>query len=122
MSDRLEIRTEVLRNIYLLSAFFMMPFALYHSLPAAYITLSWTLLAISYFVMSIVLNNPKYRIMALGTLVASVLHLFIVDLSRIGIVFRVLAFMFLALMSIIISVYYARRQRGAKEDAENEGS
>ena len=114
----LEIKTEYLRNIYLVAAFFMGLFALYHSIPAKFVTLSWTLLAIFYFVMSIALKNPKYRILALGTLLATALHLFIVDLARIEIVFRVIAFMFLAVMSIIISVYYARRQRDHKQESE----
>ena len=114
--DRLEIRTEYLRNIYLTAAFFMGLFALYHALPATFVTLSWTLLAIFYFVMSILLKNPKYRILALGTLLATAMHLFVVDLARVEIVYRVAAFMFLAIITITISVYYARRQRKFKAE------
>ena len=107
--DRLEIKTELIRNMYLLSAFVIILYAFYHSLPVNFITLSWTIVTICYFVLSIILKNVKYRYMALGTMVAAALHLFIVDLARIDIVYRVIAFLFLAIISLFISVYYTRR-------------
>jgi len=114
--DRLEIKTEMLRDVYLISAFIMVPYALYHSLPANFITLSWTLLAIIYFALSIALKNPKYRYIALGTMMASAIHLFMVDLARIEIVYRVIAFLFLAMISIFISVYYTRKVKNSKRE------
>jgi hypothetical protein len=118
--NRLEIKTELLRNVYLLSAFVMVPFAFFHSLPVKFVTLSWTLLAIIYFVLSISLTNVKYRYIALGTMVAAMGHLFIVDLARIDIVYRVVAFLFLAIISIFISVYYTHRTKKAHK--ENDAS
>ena len=114
--DRLEIKTEMLRDVYLISAFIMVPYALYYSLPANFITLSWTLLAIIYFALSIALKNPKYRYIALGTMMASAIHLFMVDLARIEIVYRVIAFLFLAMISIFISVYYTRKVKNSKRE------
>jgi hypothetical protein len=114
--DRLEIKTEMLRNVYLLSSFVMVLYALYHSLPVNLITLSWTIITICYFVLSVLLKNVKYRYMALGTMVAAALHLFLVDLARIEIVYRVIAFLFLAIISIFISVFYTRRVKKANKE------
>lgn len=116
--DRLEIRTEVVRNIYLFSAFFMLLFALYHTFTVNVITLSWTIMAIIFFIMSLAMKNVKYRYMALGTLIAAAIHLFIVDLARIDIVYRLVAFLFLAIISIMISIYYTRGIKKQKEGEE----
>jgi hypothetical protein len=50
----------------------------------------------------------KYRYMALGTMVCS-LYLFIIDLAKIELIYRVLALLFLAALSIGISMYYTNR-------------
>jgi len=47
--------------------------------------------------------------MALGTMICAAFYLFIVDLARIEIVYRVLALLFLAAISIGISIYYTNR-------------
>ncbi|MCK5699522.1 MAG: hypothetical protein KAI29_00150, partial [Cyclobacteriaceae bacterium] len=109
--DKLEIKTELLRNVYLFTAFVMVLYASYHSLPVKFITLSWTIIAIFYFVLRVAIKNVKYRYMALGTMVAAVFHLFVADLARIEIVYRVIAFLFLAIISLFVSVYYTRKQK-----------
>lgn len=107
--ERLTIQTEFVRNFYLIIAFLMVLFTLYHLIPNQYITLSWTVAAILYFVFSIVLKNVKYRYMALASMVAAALFLFIVDLARIGLAYRVIALLFLAIISIGLSLYYAKK-------------
>ena len=67
------------------------------------------------------MKNIKYRYLALGTMTATVLHLFIVDLARVEIVFRVVAFLFVALISITLSLYYTRRRKRRMEGAEIDG-
>jgi hypothetical protein len=104
----LTIRTEMIRNFYLIIAFFMGLFTLYHLIPKQYITLSWTLLAVTYFLLGLLIRNVKYRYMALGTMVAAAVYLFIVDLARIELVFRVIALLFLAAISIGLSFYYTK--------------
>jgi hypothetical protein len=47
--------------------------------------------------------------MALATMICAALYLFIVDLVNIEIIYRVLALMFLAIVSIGISIYYSNR-------------
>ena len=107
--SRLEIRTELIRNVYLFEGFFMVLFALYHALPSHLVTLSWTFAALFYFLLSLILKNKKYRYMALGTMISAAIYLFAVDLAKIEAVYRVLAFLFLAVISIGISIYYTNR-------------
>ena len=111
--ERLSIRTEYIRNLYLIEGFVMVLFALYHSVPGQFITLSWTGAALVHFLLSFVLKNVKYRYMALGTMICATIYLFIVDLARIDLIYRVLALLFLAIVSIGISIYYTNR--GKKE-------
>ena len=108
-SSRLQIKTDMLRNLYMLDGFVMMLFALLNAVPKQFVTFSWTIAALLYFVISLLLKNIKYRYMALGTMICSAFYLFIVDLARIEIIYRVLALLFLAAISIGISIYYTNR-------------
>ncbi len=107
----LEIKTEMLRNTYLIAGFIMVLYALLRAVPQQYVTLSWTLAALLYFVLSFAMKNVKYRYLAIGTMLAAALYLFIVDLARVEIVYRVVAFLFLAIISIGVSMYYFRKMR-----------
>lgn len=109
--EYLTIRTELIRNFYLIIAFFMGLYTLYHLVPKQYITLSWTLLAVTYFLLGLLIRNVKYRYVALGTMVAAALYLFLVDLARIELVFRVIALLFLAVICIGLSFYYTKKLR-----------
>ena len=106
--SRLEIETDLMRNLYLIIGFFMVLYSLYHALPGKYITLSWTLAALAYFLLSIILKNVKYRFMALGTLVSVALYLILVDLAQIEIIYRIASLLFLSLISIGVSIYYSK--------------
>jgi hypothetical protein len=106
---RLDIKTDLMRNLYLIEGFFMVLFALYHGLPRQFVTLSWTVAALFYFLLSFLLRNIKYIYMALGTMICAALYFFIIDLASIEIIYRVLALLFLAVVSIGISIYYSNR-------------
>lgn len=108
-SSRLQIQTDIIRNLYMIEGFIMVLYALIHAVPKQFVTLSWTMAALLYFLISILLKNVKYRYMALGTMICAAFYLFIVDLARIEIVYRVLALLFLAAISIGISIYYTNR-------------
>jgi hypothetical protein len=108
---RLKIETDLIRNLYLIEGFIMMLYALYHAVPQQFITLSWTMVALLYFLLSLLMKNIKYRYLALGTMICAAFYLFIVDLARIEIIYRVLAFLFLAAISIGISMYYTNRTK-----------
>jgi hypothetical protein len=107
--SRLQIKTDLIRNFYMIEGFLMMLLALYHAVPKQFVTFSWTMAALLYFVISLLLKNIKYRYMALGTMICSAFYLFIVDLARIELIYRVLALLFLAAISIGISIYYTNR-------------
>jgi hypothetical protein len=108
-SSRLKIETDIMRNLYMIEGFFMMLYAMAQAVPKQFVTLSWTLAALLYFLVSILLKNIKYRYMALGTMICAAFYLFLVDLARIEIIYRILALLFLAVISIGISIYYTNR-------------
>jgi hypothetical protein len=107
--SRLHIETDLMRNLYLIEGFVMVLYALFHAVPKQFITLSWTIAALLYFLLSFILKNVKYRYMALGTMISASFYLFLVDLAKIEIIYRVLALLFLAAISIGISIYYTNR-------------
>jgi hypothetical protein len=109
--SRLRIETDLIRNLYLIAGFIMVLIALIHAVPRQFITLSWTMAALIYFLLSILLKNVKYRYMALGTMICAAFYLFLVDLARIDLVYRILALLFLASISIGISIYYTNRTK-----------
>jgi len=107
--DRLKIETDLIRNLYMIEGFLMMLYALSHGVPKQFVTLSWTAAALLYFGVGYLLKNVKYRYMALGTMICAAVYLFLVDLARIEIIYRVLALLSLAAISIGISIYYTNR-------------
>jgi hypothetical protein len=117
--ERLTLRTEMIRNTYLIALFFIMLFALYNIVPPQYVALSWTAAAVFYFIMSLVLKLIKYRWMAIATVLVTGFYLFFVDLSHLETGYRVLAFLFLAVISLGASMYFTKKVR-KKLHPENE--
>jgi hypothetical protein len=106
--ERLNIKTELIRNSYLTIGFGMTLFSFYHAFPANYITVSWIGAALLFLLVGRLIRNIKYRWLAIGTLVASGIKLILIDLSAIDIGFRVLVFMLLAIISIAVSILYSK--------------
>ena len=117
--ERLTLQTEMIRNTYLIALFFIMLFALYHLVPPQYVALSWTAAAVFYFIISLILKLIKYRWMAIATVLATGFYLFFVDLSHLETGYRVLAFLFLAVISLGASMYFTKKVR-KKLHPENE--
>jgi hypothetical protein len=113
--ERLTLKTDLMRNMYLILLFFTMLIAFYHAIPGRYITLSWTAVAAAYFILSMVLHNIKYRWMAIATILVTVIYLFLVDLAHLSIGYRVIAFLFLAVISFSASLYYTKRIKKKRE-------
>jgi hypothetical protein len=109
--ERLTLQTDMIRNAYLITLFFTMLFALYHIVPKQYVTLSWTCAAVFYFIMSLILKNIKYRWMAIATVLFTGFYLFFVDFSNLETGYRVLAFLFLAVISLGASIYFTKKVR-----------
>jgi hypothetical protein len=109
--DHLTLRTELLRNLYLFISLVFLLYALYKAVPSQYVSLSWTLAAVGYFLLSIILKNTKYRRMAMFTLFMTVVYLFLVDLGRLDPRYRVVAFLFFGLMALLLSMSHSRIRR-----------
>ena len=106
--ERLNIKTEYIRNLYLVIGFVMTLVAFYHAVPESYITVSWITAAILFFILGRLINNIKYRWLAIGIIVVSFVKLIFFDMSDIDIGFRVLVFLFVAIISIAVSVLYTK--------------
>ena len=116
--ERLNIKTEFVRNLYLVSGFIMTLISFYHAFPSTYITASWILAAILFFLLSLAIKNIKYRWLAIAAMVASAIRLVFVDMSNINIGYRVLVFLSLAVISISLSVVYTKYFIRKKKDSK----
>jgi len=105
--ERLTIKTEALRNIYLVAAFFMMLLAFYKAVPKQFITLSWVGVSALYFILSILIRNIKYRYMAMGSLFVAIAYLLLIDMKHMEVGLRVVAFLIVAVISLVGSLYYS---------------
>jgi uncharacterized membrane protein len=121
--QRLELKTETMRNAYLGSAFFILPYALYHSVPEGYVSLSWLGVALFYYLISVALKNKKYRWMALLTLVLTIAYVIIVDLVKLEPTYRILSFVVLGVVLLMVSVVYTKKKlAGEAKGSTPEGS
>jgi hypothetical protein len=110
-TERLALKTDLMRNAYLASAFVIIPYGLYHAVPKNYVSLAWLGAAVFYFVMSLLLKNKKYRWMAILTILLTVIYVFVVDLARLEAGYRILSFLALGLVLLAISLLYARAHK-----------
>lgn len=110
---RLDLKTDAMRLFYLGSTFFIFPYALYHIVPKDYVGLSWTIVAIGYYIMSIILKNKKYRWMALLTFLLTVVYILFVGTINLDPSYRIISFMFLGIVLLVISILYAKRKKGS---------
>jgi Predicted membrane protein (DUF2339) len=119
--DVLELKTEHMRNAYLLTAFFIIPYSLYNMLPSGYVAFSWIIVAILYYVFSLILKNTKYRYMSLATFMLTVLYVFVLGITSEETIFKILSFLVLGAALVIISVVYTRNRNKATKVKESEG-
>ena len=117
---RLELKTEMFRNTYLICLFFIFAFALYQAVPSQYVTPAWTGAAILYFILSLILKNTKYRWMAIAMLLVTAFYLFAVDLAHMETGYRVIAFLFLAIVLFGTSFYFTKFLRKKKTQPPGE--
>jgi hypothetical protein len=113
--ERLNLKTDMIRNVYLVITFFAMLYMLYYAVPKDYVTMSWGLAAVAYMIFSVILKNVKYRLMAILTLLVTVFYLFMFDFSRMGIGYRIIAFIFVGLTILGVSFYYTKKLKKEKE-------
>ena len=109
--DKLALRTEVMRNAYLASALLFLPYALYNSVPPHLVSVSWLILAALYYSASRILNLRKYRWMALLTMSLTILYVFIVDLTTVDPVVRIISFLAVGSVLLGISMIYSKKKK-----------
>ena len=109
--ERLALKTELLRNLYLTSAFIIVLYGLYHFVPANFVSIFWIIAALFYFGLSILLKNIKYRYLAILTIFATVLHVFLIDMSRLGAGLRILLFMTIGIIILVLSLVYTKSHK-----------
>ncbi len=107
---RLELKTELMRNAYMACALLFIPYALYHTVPAGYVSLSWLVVALLYYSMSRILKNRKYRWMALLTISLTILYVVLVDLVGLEPTYRIITFLVLGSTLLGISLIYTRKR------------
>ena len=111
--DKLELRTDYMRYAYLISAFIVFPYTLFKLVPHQHVVISWIGIALFYYILSKILNNKKYRLMALGTLLLSVVYIFIIGIIQLQEIYRVISFIVLGIVMIITSIIYTQLRKKA---------
>jgi|CZKI01.1.fsa_nt_gi hypothetical protein len=112
--DRLELKTELMRNAYLVGAFLVLPYALYHLVPGRYIGLAWVGLALAYYVLNLAVHNRKYRWMGHATLLLTTCYIAVVGTRQFEPLYRIVSFLVLGTVLLIVSLSFTRwrsRQR-----------
>ena len=104
--DRLELKTELMRNAYLVGAFLVFPYALYHLVPGKHVGLAWVGLALGYYVLNLMVQNRKYRWMGHATLLLTAFYVTVVGTSRFGPVLRVMSFLALGTVMLVVSLVF----------------
>lgn len=118
--ERLELKTGFMRNAYLASAFVVIPYALYHVVPHAYVGVSWVGVALFYYAMNVIVRNPRYRWMGHLTLLGTVLYLLIIGITQLTAAYRILSFLLLGGVLLAISLLFTQLRRRSRR-AESAG-
>ena len=115
--NRLELKTEMMRNAYLASAFTIFPYATYHLVPAEYISLSWLGLAGFYYLMNLIVRAQKYRWMGHLTILLTVLYVLVIGIALLTPTYRIISFLVLGTVLLAGSLIFTRlrAKRRARE-------
>ena len=116
--DTLELKTEQMRNSYLIITLLFIPFVLYNIMPEGFAALSWVGVAVLYYIFSLILESRKYRWMAVLTLLMSIIYISILGLTSGQLIYKIMSFLILGSVLIAISVLYGRMKN--KQSAKNE--
>lgn len=106
--ERLELKTENLRIAYLIIAFLVLPLVLYTNLPSQLVGISFIALAFMYYMLGKLINNKKYRLMASGTLVLSIVYILIFGIASSDTTYKIFSFLLVSVALVIISIVYAK--------------
>ena len=116
--DRLELKTTLMRNAYLVGAWLVFPYAFYHLVSGKFVALAWVGLALSYYGLNWIVQNQKYRWMGHATLLLTLCYVVVVGTSRFEPVYRVLSFLVLGTVLLIVSLVFTRLRKRAGATTE----
>ncbi len=123
--DRLELKTEMMRNAYLLSAFAVFPYAASHLVHGQYVSIAWLGIAGFYYLMNMIIRSQKYRWMGHLTILLTVFYVLFVGIARLEPTYRIISFLALGTVLLVGSLIFtrirARRKRGEAEGEAGEG-
>lgn len=105
--ERLELKTELMRNSYLLIALFIIPYSLYSNIPSDFVGISWIAVALIYYYLGKILNSRKYRWMALTTFAATILYVFLQGISASEATYKIMSFLILGCALVGVSAAYS---------------
>jgi len=117
--DRLALKTELMRNAYLASAFLVFPYSLYHLVERSFVSVAWVGVAVAYYVMNLVVRSPKYRWMGHLTLLLTALYMIVVGIFQLAPAYRIASFLLLGTVLLVVSLVFTlvrTRRREAMED------
>ena len=122
--ERLDLKTELMRNAYLGSAFLVFPYSLYHLVPRAFVTVAWVGVAVAYYLMNLIVQSPKYRWMGHLTLLFTALYVIVIGIFQLSAAYRIGSFLVLGSVLLVVSLIFTRgrerkrRAAAARNDAE----
>jgi uncharacterized membrane protein len=118
--DRLELKTEIMRNAYLASAFVVFPCALYHLVPSGFVSLAWVGIALFYYMMNMIIKAQKYRWMGHLTLLLTVLYVLVIGIVQLEPTYRILSFLVLGTALLVVSLVFTRLRMRERKDEQDE--
>ncbi|MFA6596474.1 MAG: DUF2339 domain-containing protein [Ignavibacteriaceae bacterium] len=108
--ERLELKTEQMRNAYLVAALLIIPYALYNTMPSGFVSLSWIVVSILYYLFSLLLKIEKYRWMSLATLLLTVVYVFIIGITSSDWTYKIVSFIVLGVVLLSLSIIYSKKK------------
>ena len=118
--QRLDLRTELMRNAYLASGFVIFPYATYHLVANAWVPVSLVAVAVAYYVMNLVVRSPKYRWMGHLTLLLTAFYMIVVGIFQLGPAYRIASFLVLGTVLLIVSLIFTMVRARRRERLEDQ--
>jgi len=106
--NRLDLKTESMRNAYLTIAFLLLPYSTYLLVPVEYVGFTWLAIGLLYYAFSLILKNNKYRWMAMMTLAITIVFTLIFGISNPDNELQIISFLVVGIVLIIISIVYTK--------------
>ena len=110
---RLELRTGMMRNAYLVCALVAFPYALRHALPAQLVAYAWIILAMGYYVMNVLVRSDKYRWLGHATLLLTAGWLAVAG-GELSPLHRIASFLALGVVLLAVSLTFSRLRKKAE--------